>query len=82
MYPKDVAVFTSMVTTKGGDATLQITQMNTRGKEVPSPRYATAVLIVARKLNNKGKEDYEYISSFTERNVCDANEELAGLAAG
>lgn len=47
-----------MVTTKGGDATLQITQMNTRGKEVPSPRYATAVLIVARKVSSKGKDDY------------------------
>lgn len=59
-----MAVFTGMSTT-GGKCTIAITQENTRGKEVPSPRYATSVVIVARKIMNKGKEDYEYISSST-----------------
>ena len=69
-----MAVFSGM-TTIGGKCTIAVTQLNTRGKEVPSPRYATVVVIVARKVANKGKEEYEYVSSFTERNVCDANYE-------
>jgi hypothetical protein len=31
-------------------------------------------MIVARKIGGKGKEDYEYVTSFTLRNACDANE--------
>lgn len=50
-------VFSGM-TIRGGDATIAITQLGTRGKEVPSPRYATVVLIVAKKAGGKGKEDY------------------------
>lgn len=72
VYTKDVPVFSGMEI-MGGNCTLAITQENTRGKEVPSPRYATVVLIVARRVTNKGKEDYEYVSSYTERNICDAN---------
>jgi hypothetical protein len=81
VYPKDVPVFSGM-SIRGGDTTIALTQLDSRGKNVPSPRYATVILIIARKLFNKGKEDYEYVSSFTERNTCDANEELANLAAG
>jgi hypothetical protein len=68
-----MGVFSGM-NTIGGKCTIAVTQLNTRGKEVPSPRYATVVVIVARK-PDKNKDEYEYVSSFTERNVCDANYE-------
>lgn len=57
-YPKDVPVFTAL-TTRGGNITLAVTQLDTRNiPEVPAPRYATVVMIVARRLGGRGKEDY------------------------
>lgn len=80
-YPRGVFVYNKL-TTKGGSATIAITQENTRGIDVPSPRYATSVLIVARKVMNRSVEDYEYVTSFTQQNVCDANQEIEDLASG
>lgn len=56
-YPRGVFVYNKL-TTKGGSATIAITQENTRGINVPSPRYATSVLLIARKMMNKNVEDY------------------------
>lgn len=61
---------------KGGSSTFAITQEDTRGINVPAPRYATSVFLLARKTTIKGVDDYEYVTSFTQRNVCDANQEI------
>lgn len=73
-YPKGRPVYTQ-ITCKGGEATIALTQENTRGKEIPDPRYATVTLIVAQR--KKGQtEDYKYIDSLTVRNRCEVNLEL------
>jgi hypothetical protein len=80
-YPKNMAVYTKLLT-KGGEITVALTQEDTRGINIPPPRYATCVMLIARKLTNNGVEDYEYISSFTQRNVCDVNQEIENLTEG
>jgi hypothetical protein len=72
-YPRGMPVYTRL-NTKGGSTTFAITQEDTRGINVPQPRYATSTLLIARKILNRGVEDYEYVSSFTHRNLCDSNQ--------
>ena len=81
VYPRDMAVYTKL-TCKDGNVTIALTQENTRGINVPTPRYATSTLLIARKVNNNGVDDYEYVTSFTQRNLCDANQEVEDLPAG
>ncbi len=74
-YPKGRPVYTQL-TSKGGEATIALTQESTRGKEVPDPRYATVTLIVAQRKKGAKGEDYKYIDSLTVRNRCDVNLEV------
>jgi hypothetical protein len=71
-YPQDMPVYVTLHT-KGGQATIALTQEDTRGQNIPEPRYATATIIVAEKMHSKQGETYKYISTLTAQNQCDIN---------
>lgn len=52
-----MAVYTKL-TCKGGNLTIALTQENTRGINIPAPRYATSTLLIAKKIINNGVEDF------------------------
>lgn len=56
-YTKDTPLYTKLIT-KGGNVAIAITQENTRGINIPFPRYATATAIIAKKVVQNGVEDY------------------------
>ena len=74
-YPNGQPVYTSLES-KGGEATIAITQESTRGKEVPEPRYASTVLLIGQKIRTRNGDDYRYVSSLSMRNHANVNLEV------
>lgn len=71
-HPNGKPVYTALES-KGGQATIAITQESTRGQEVPEPRYASTTFLIGQKIQTRKGIDYKYVNSLSMRNHCNVN---------